>query len=86
MFKPTITDMEDKYCGNCNDIYPIQSQDKGGGLRPPPQKRRRGQKETQRKPQKATGRRLLLPLNKVNIVAMTTILVFHVGNGLSEHV
>ena len=30
MFKPTITDMEDKYCGACDDIYPIQSQYKGG--------------------------------------------------------
>ena len=23
MFKPTITDMEDKYCGNYDDIYDI---------------------------------------------------------------
>ena len=28
----------------------------------------------------------VLALNKVNIVAVTTILVLHVGNGLSEHV
>ena len=26
MFRPTITDMQDKYCGNCYDIYLIQSQ------------------------------------------------------------
>ena len=29
MFRPTITDMQDKYCGNCYDIYLIQSQYKG---------------------------------------------------------
>ena len=28
----------------------------------------------------------VLALNKVNIVAVTTILVLHVGNGRSEHV
>ena len=28
----------------------------------------------------------VLALNKVNIVAVTTILVVHVGNGRSEHV
>ena len=26
MFRPTITDMQNKYCGNCYDIYLIQSQ------------------------------------------------------------
>ena len=26
MFRPTITDMQDKYCGNSFDIYLIQSQ------------------------------------------------------------
>ena len=26
MFRPTITDMQDKYCGTCYDIYLIQSQ------------------------------------------------------------
>ena len=31
MLRPTITDMQDKYCGNCYDIYPIQSQDARGG-------------------------------------------------------
>ena len=35
----------------------------------------------------AEGRHLcILALNKVNIVAVTTILVLHVGNGRSEHV
>ena len=26
MLRPTITDMQDKYCGDCYDIHPIQSQ------------------------------------------------------------
>ena len=26
MLSPTITDMQGKYCGECYDIYPIQSQ------------------------------------------------------------
>ena len=35
----------------------------------------------------AKGRhRCVLTLNKKNIVAVTTILVVHVGNGRSEHV
>ena len=35
----------------------------------------------------AEGRHLrILALNRVNIVAVTTILAFHVGNGRSEHV
>ena len=33
MFRPTITDMQDKYCGNCCDIYLIQSQYKGNHKR-----------------------------------------------------
>ena len=33
MFRPTITDMQDKYCGNCYDIYHIQSQYKGNHKR-----------------------------------------------------
>ena len=33
MFKPTITDMQDKYCGNCYDSYLIQSQYKGNHKR-----------------------------------------------------
>ena len=82
MFRQTITDMQDKYCGNCYDIYLIQSQytkvaafgrhHKRGGA--------------------AFGRAtsfevsFVLALNKVNIVAVTTILVLHVGNDRSEHV
>ena len=29
MFRPTMTDMQDKCCGNCYDVYYIQSQYKG---------------------------------------------------------
>ena len=69
------TDMQDKYCGHSNDIHPIQSQytkvaavgrhHKRGGA--------------------AFGRAtsfvvsFVLALNRVNIVAVTTILVLHVG-------
>ena len=66
MFRPTGTDMQDKYCGNCYDIYLIQSQYTKVA---------------------AFGRAtsfvvsFVLALNKVNIVAVTTILVLHVGNG-----
>ena len=55
------TDMQDKYCGDCYDIYPIQNQ----------------------YTQVAT---FVMALNGVNIVAVTTTLVLHVGNGRSEHV
>ena len=43
--------------------------------------------ETTKEVAAAKGRHLcILALNKVNIVAVTTILVLHVGNGRSEHV
>ena len=73
MFRPTITDMQDKYCGNCFDIYLIQSQYKG--------KHKRGGRVTSFVVA-AAGRNLcILALNKVNIEAVTTVLVVHVGNG-----
>ena len=82
MFRPTITDMHDKYCGNRYDIYLIQSQYKGN--------HKRGGAAEGRATSfvvAAKGRHLcILALNKVNIVAVTTILVVHVGNGRSEHV
>ena len=58
------TDMQDKYCGDCYDIHPIQSQYTKVA---------------------ACGRAssfvvsFVLALNRVNIVAVTTILVLHVG-------
>ena len=82
MFRPTITDMQDKFCGNCYDIYLVQSQYKGN--------LKRGGAAEGRVTSfvvAAKGRHLcMLALNKVNIVAITTILVLHVGNGRSEHV
>ena len=58
------TDMQDKYCGHSNDIKPIQSQYKGN--------HRRGAA--------ANGRHLcMLALNRVNVVAVTTMRVLHVG-------
>ena len=41
MLRPTITDMQGKYCGNCYDIHLIQSQ---CTKMPPPQKRWRGRR------------------------------------------
>ena len=76
------TDMQDKYWGHCNDIHPIQSQYKGN--------HKRGGAAEGRATSfvvAAAGRHLcILALNKVNIVAVTAILVLHVGNGRSEHV
>ena len=82
MFRPTITDMQDKYCGNCYDIYLIQSQYKGDHNRGGAAEGRATSVVVA-----AAGRhRCILALNKLNIVAVTTILVLHVGNGRSEHV
>ena len=69
------TDMQDKYCGDCYDIYTIQSQYKGN--------HKRGGAAEGRATSfvvAANGRYLcILALNRVNIVAVTTILVLHVG-------
>ena len=64
MFRLTISDMQDKYCGDYYDIYIVQSQ----------------------YAKVAAFGRHHLALNKVKIVAVTTILVLHVGNGRSQHV
>ena len=76
MFRPTITDMQDSYCGDCYDICLIQS--KFG------RHHKKGGAAFGRGPSFMVS--LVLALNKVNIVAVTTILVLHVGNGRSEHV
>ena len=75
MFGPTITDMQGKYCGDCYDIPYSKPIYEGGGLRPPSQGR-------------ATSFvvSFVLALNRVNIIAVTTILAKHVGNGRCEHV
>ena len=69
------TDMQDKYCGDCYDIHPIQSQYKGN--------HKRGGAAEGRVTSfvvAAEGRHLcILALNRVNVVAVTTILVLHVG-------
>ena len=76
MFRPTITDMQDKYFGASYDLYPIQSQYKGN--------HKRGGAAFGRATSLVVS--YVLALNKVNIVAVTKILVLHVGNGRSEHV
>ena len=69
------TDMQDKYCGDWYNIHPIQCQYKG--------KHKRGGAAEGRVTAfvvAAKGRYLcILVLNRVNIVAVTTILVLHVG-------
>ena len=69
------TDMQDKYCGNCYEILPIQSQYKGN--------HKRGGAAVGRATSfvvTTNGRHLwILALNRVNVVAVTTILVLHVG-------
>ena len=76
MFRPTITDMQDKFCGNCYDICIIQSPYKGNH-------KRGGAAEG-----RATSFMVsfVSALNQVNIVAITTILVLHVGNSRAQHV
>ena len=72
--------MQDKYCGNCYEIYLIQNQYTKVADFGRHHKRGCG----------AVGRTtvvsFVLGLNKVNIVAVTRILVLHVGNGRPEHV
>ena len=58
IFRPTITDVQDEYCGECYDIRSIQNQNQGNHKR---------------------GGRRQPPLNRVNIVAVTTALALHVG-------
>ena len=67
--------MQDKYCVDCYNIYSIQSQYKGN--------HKRGAAAGGRGTSfvvAANGRHLcILALNRVNVVAVTTILVLHVG-------
>ena len=81
MLRPTITDMQGKYCGDCYDIYPIQGQYKGNHKRGGAAEGRATSFAVA-----AEGPHLrILALNRVNIVAVTTVLVMHVGNGRSEN-
>ena len=76
--------MQDKYSGNCYDVKLIQSQ----------YMRVAAFGRHHKRGDAAFGRAtsfvvsFVLALNKVNvdIVAITTILVLHVGNGRSEYV
>ena len=82
MFRPKITDKQDKYCGNSYDIYLIQSQyTKVAAFG---RHHKRGDAAFGRATSFVVS--FVVALNKVNIVAVTTILVLHVGNGRSEHV
>ena len=64
------TDMQDKYCGDCYDIHPIQSQ--YTKLAASGRHHKRGGA--------AEGRHLcIFALNRSNIIAVTAILVLHVG-------
>ena len=78
----SLTETQSKYCVECYDIYSIHSHYKGN--------RKRGGAAEGRATSfvvAAEGRHLrILALNRVNIVAVTTILALHVGNGRSEHV
>ena len=75
MFRATITDMQDKYCGDCYDIYIIQSHYKGN--------HKKGGATEGRATSCVVAAKAhhlcILALNRVNIVAGTTILVLHVG-------
>ena len=74
--------MQDKYCGNCYDINLIQSQyTKMAAFG---RHHKRGDAAFGRATSFVVS--FVLALNKVNIVAVTTMLVLHVGNGRSEHV
>ena len=63
------TDMQNKFCGACYDMQPIQSQYK--------ESHKRGDAAFGRASSFVTS--FVLVLNRVNIVAVTTILVLHVG-------
>ena len=78
----TITDMQDKYCGNCYDIYFIQSQYTKVAAFGCHDKR----SDAAFDGVTSFLVSFMLALDKVNIVAITTILVLHLGNGRSEHV
>ena len=78
------TDMQDKYCGHCYDIDPIRSQYKGN------HKRGGGAEDrvTSNVTAAASRHLCILALNRVKIVAVTTILVLHVrviGHHVPRH-
>ena len=82
MLRPTINDMQDKYCGNCYNLYIIQSQ----------YTKVAACGRHHQRAGAAFGRAIsfvaffVVALNRVNIVAVTIVLVLHVGNERSEYV
>ena len=69
------TDMQTKYCGECYDIHLIPSQYKGSHKRGGAAEGRATSSVVA-----ANGRHLcILASNNVNIVAVTVMLVLHVG-------
>ena len=75
MFRPTITDMQDKYCGDCHDIHLIQSQHTTVAAFG--RHHKRGESAFGRATSFVVS--FVLALNRMNIVAVTTLLVLHVG-------
>ena len=75
MLRPTITEMQDKYCGDCYDIYRIQS--KYTKVAACGRHHKRGDAAFGRATSFVVS--FVLALNRVNVVAVTTILVLHVG-------
>ena len=71
------TDMQDKYCGVCYDIHHVQSQYKGND--------KRGGATEGHVTSFVDRHFCILALYRVNIVAVITILVLHVGV-LGHHV
>ena len=61
------TDMQDKYCGHCYDIHPIQSQYTKVAAVGRHHKRR------------SAAALVVLALNKANVLATSTIFVLHVS-------
>ena len=72
ILKRTFTDMQHKFCGDSYDIHLIQRQHAKVAA-------------FGRHHKRGGAAFFVLALNKVGIVAVTTILVLHVGNGRSEH-
>ena len=70
------TDMQDKYCGHCYDIHPIQSQYKKMAAAGHHHHQRGGTAFCRAIPFVVF---FILALNKVNVVAVTTLLVLRVG-------
>ena len=69
------TDMQDKYCGNCYDIHPIQSQ--YTKVAACGRHHKRGDEAFGRATSFVVS--FVLPFNRVNIVAVNATLVLHVG-------